>query len=70
MGAMKRLYDVHGDPISLPAEYYVASNAVRDMIDAADQQGVDRSDIARMLMQIQADVNFHYLFNTDQRKGE
>lgn len=62
----KRIIDINGDSISLPEEYSTALNAINALIDKLEEQQVDRSDMAVVLLDLVGEAQFHLRFLEDR----
>jgi len=59
---IKRSCDVDGLPIKESGKYLDARDAINDMIESMDKEGIDRSDIAATLLHLVSEGTFTLAF--------
>lgn len=62
----KRIMDINGDSITLPEEYSTALNAINALFDKLEQDNIDRSDMAAVLLDLVGEAQFHLRFLEDR----
>jgi len=54
----KRMIDINGDVISEPEHYHESLRWARNMIDAMEEENVDRSDMCVMVERLSEEIKF------------
>jgi len=58
----KRIVDINGVLFSHPEGYYEALNALAELVDNMESEGVDRSDMSVALKSVMDEAVFHLTF--------